>query len=62
MPFKTLFRGLSKLHDFTYGHLPSVDVDKHHDGIPANSPPESQTTSYTETCMPLNKNETNNLT
>ena len=34
MPFKILFRGLSKLKVFN-GQLPIVEVDKNHDGRPS---------------------------
>ena len=41
MPFKILFRGLSKLKVF-YGQLPIVEVDKNHDGRPSK---------YSKTCL-----------
>ena len=39
MSFKILFRGLSKLTFSLQGKLPSVDVDRHHDGSPSKFAP-----------------------
>ena len=36
MPSKNIIQGFIKNVRFPYGHLPIVDVDKHHDGNPSN--------------------------